>query len=1024
MESLSHLSSLTGEFKLEEYVEPHYKEWYRLAIDALVEGGIPAYEEFLVKEDAPGFLSEEEINYIINHIEKPLSVNTPYISEDSYDDTSSSGTYWPVESDVEAPNLDLGWPNAMPGLLSSTNIDLFFHPPRGTGPTIKEIVRKLIKEARQVIAIVMDMFTDVDIFRETLEVASRGVPVYILLDDTNFSHFLSMSEKQGVQIQRMRSMRVRTVKGQDYFCKSGTKFYGSMAQKFLMVDCQTVVYGSFSFMWSFEKINLSMVQVISGKLVESFDEEFRTLFARSSIPSVFAPEEQEVNKNRSIWKNGSYNHSVGSFVSTSSQVNPFDRKQKLRHTLDSMYFRAQGRQANPINNMKTKDNDTYSSRFMPFRAQHTTGLHVPGRIQQLQAYEKTDFLKRHSYAGEMAETSPYLLLNKTTNLRPYMASSAWNVRGDADGIRSSLHEHSQLSYSGNPRSIIGPDGRTQISNRNTDLRKTFHGADNQIRALQKRMPTLEQTTKTFLRSCRIESYLNDHSESPVDTFGEPLDYQFTQRMDADRHEGLDHIQANPPYSQSRLRSSFVFNSSVPQQREFGSCNTNSSTSTLVDHWNGIATTGCSVNYSTNSRHAVAPGMMSQVVATGIESSTIKRRSLQILDDHKTALDYNTAKQSSNYPYSTLGRIRKIDDLKSQQDGSYDIQRHTFQLPDNSTSKLDYRSHKEAPNYLHDAPGRNTVKQMDILSQKNEAYAQTRHSLQYLDGQRSDWEYNAKREPAANWNAPPSRTVSTTSLVESNVQENNTQWLKENKRESSSRFLKAGSQKIKSFLNLTQDKKENLSKTKSISVYKMCGSSDTLVSDENVRKNTSSKNELLHNKGPDTEKSQQKLSWNKGSLNSMKSENKYFYNTGDSSAPRFNTEQLQYQDLKEGKQSAALSTTSLTAKEKPETDRPKPENTKGKQEGLTRPHVGENRVYSRFEGFCNVESTNQKPSNTEKTKLPSSAVKNKSLVNDIFKTSSGHSFHRHNSTVFQTHAHNENKFGKIMQRFGNFIHKKK
>lgn len=56
----------------------------------------------------------------------------------------------------------------------------------------------------QVIAIVMDMFTDVDIFREIVEASTRGIAVYLLLDESNFGHFLKMTEKQGCQVQRLR----------------------------------------------------------------------------------------------------------------------------------------------------------------------------------------------------------------------------------------------------------------------------------------------------------------------------------------------------------------------------------------------------------------------------------------------------------------------------------------------------------------------------------------------------------------------------------------------------------------------------------------------------------------------------------------------------------------------------------------------------------------------------------------------------------------------------------------------------
>uniref|UniRef100_A0A8C7DU48 Family with sequence similarity 83 member B n=1 Tax=Naja naja TaxID=35670 RepID=A0A8C7DU48_NAJNA len=308
METSSLLSSLHDECRTDNYLEPHYKECYRLAIDVLIESGSEAYQEFLAKERCSEFLAEDEINYILNTVQK-IPPNMVYATDNSVDDASSSGTYWPMESDVEAPNLDLGWPYVMPGISGGTNIELLFHPPRIQPFTIKETIRKMIKEARKVIAIVMDIFTDVDIFKEIVEASTRGISVYLLLDESNFSHFLKMTEKQVIQHS---SFLLRTVKGQDYFSKSGAKFHGKMEQKFLLVDCKKVMYGTYSFMWSFEKANLSMVQIITGQLVESFDEEFRTLYARSSVPSSFVPELVRINSCRALWENEAYQHSRSS----------------------------------------------------------------------------------------------------------------------------------------------------------------------------------------------------------------------------------------------------------------------------------------------------------------------------------------------------------------------------------------------------------------------------------------------------------------------------------------------------------------------------------------------------------------------------------------------------------------------------------------------------------------------------------------------------------------------------------------
>lgn len=56
----------------------------------------------------------------------------------------------------------------------------------------------------QVIAIVMDRFTDVDIFKETVDASIRGVPVYVLLADSHLKSFLTMAENQDVKIQQLR----------------------------------------------------------------------------------------------------------------------------------------------------------------------------------------------------------------------------------------------------------------------------------------------------------------------------------------------------------------------------------------------------------------------------------------------------------------------------------------------------------------------------------------------------------------------------------------------------------------------------------------------------------------------------------------------------------------------------------------------------------------------------------------------------------------------------------------------------
>ncbi|GCC21805.1 hypothetical protein chiPu_0020280 [Chiloscyllium punctatum] len=269
------------------YVPPHYKEYYRIAIDILAEEGIDAYYHFLAEEKEVDFLSSTEIEHINKHLKKPLVPldELQFVGGD-YDESDSSGTYWPVQTDIAAPALDLGWPN-IHMCRGPSDVTIFVHPPAPDTLSIKEEFRRLIRSATQVIAIVMDIFTDLDLFAEVLEAASRGVPVYLLLDELLSHHFLDMVKKCQVNLSHMHFLRVRTLTGSTYTCKSGMSFTGSLIERFMLVDCNAVLCGSYSFMWSFEKIHRSIVQRFQGELVAIFDEEFRILFAQSHpLPGV------------------------------------------------------------------------------------------------------------------------------------------------------------------------------------------------------------------------------------------------------------------------------------------------------------------------------------------------------------------------------------------------------------------------------------------------------------------------------------------------------------------------------------------------------------------------------------------------------------------------------------------------------------------------------------------------------------------------------------------------------------------
>ncbi|XP_062303884.1 protein FAM83B-like [Osmerus eperlanus] len=377
--SLSCLSSLKEEVTAGEFIQPHYKESYRLAIYALVNSGRNAYQEYLKAENIFDFLSEEELLFIQENAMLPAPDDDLEVNNET--EEKSPSTYFPTESDEEVPDLELGWPE-INHENTETNISLIFNPPRQSSPTIKEVIRKQIQEARQVIAIAMDVFTDVDIFKELISATFRGVVVYILLDDIQFKSFHTMAERSGVCIKDLKNVRVRTVKGQQYQCRSGAKFNGALEQKFILVDCRTVLYGTYSFMWSYEKINLSMVLVITGQLVGSYDEEFRRLFARSTLPAALSQESVFLREPVSVYNPNSSHTSL-----------------HLIH----MRYRTQTTGLSTF--MGQHKDERYDGPML------TRGLSMQDRLHHSHHTESGQLLRGHSYTGELQKG------NSTTQLR-------------------------------------------------------------------------------------------------------------------------------------------------------------------------------------------------------------------------------------------------------------------------------------------------------------------------------------------------------------------------------------------------------------------------------------------------------------------------------------------------------------------------------------------------------------------------------------------------------------------------------
>ncbi|XP_049677930.1 protein FAM83F [Accipiter gentilis] len=259
----------------------YYSEEQRRALETLVTRGEAAYREALRKEQLRDFLSSHELQALRGGWR-------------GYDDPRESGkaargpggetlslAYWPERSDTEVPPLDLGWTDKT-FYRGISRVALFTHPRKEeSSPHLKEVVREMIQQAQKIIAVVMDVFTDRDIFRDIVDAAyKRWIPVYIILDEESVKLFLEMCRCLDLSDLQIRNIRVRSVTGVGFYMPAG-KIRGTLASRFLMVDGEKVATGSYSFTWSSSHIDRNILLVLTGQHVEMFDVEFRELYAIS-----------------------------------------------------------------------------------------------------------------------------------------------------------------------------------------------------------------------------------------------------------------------------------------------------------------------------------------------------------------------------------------------------------------------------------------------------------------------------------------------------------------------------------------------------------------------------------------------------------------------------------------------------------------------------------------------------------------------------------------------------------------------
>ncbi|KAJ0023262.1 hypothetical protein NQD34_003161 [Periophthalmus magnuspinnatus] len=313
-----------------EDLQDVYNERHRLALEELLSGGLDRFLDFLRKERIPNFLSDEEIERVRRACVAPrcASVNGDDLHLETTVNSSvdcSSVTYFPEVSDVEPPVLELGWPAFTAGSYRGvTRAVAHFQPSYGQSIySCKEAARRMIRSAREVIAIVTDSLTDLDIFKDLKEACcNRKVPVYLLLDQPSASAFLKMCRNLGVNLENLRQMRVRTITGTTYYTRSGARITGQVHERFMLIDGNRVATGSYRFNWTDGKLNSSNLVELSGQISEKFDEEFRILYAQSSPLNAHRPP--------SVRNSGIFDHNFLKPVVPSS---PFTPKERLAEHL-------------------------------------------------------------------------------------------------------------------------------------------------------------------------------------------------------------------------------------------------------------------------------------------------------------------------------------------------------------------------------------------------------------------------------------------------------------------------------------------------------------------------------------------------------------------------------------------------------------------------------------------------------------------------------------------------------------------
>ncbi|XP_028671069.1 protein FAM83F [Erpetoichthys calabaricus] len=283
----NHVNEKIPETKPEFY----YSEEQRIALEQLLQHGETGYLNSTKQDKIRHFVSAKEREkllqtfqkYDLDKEESPIQTKG---SKKAKSDSEAHSTYWPAQSDTKIPELDIGWPEAL-YYKGATRVTVHTHPPKDDGPHIKQVVRQMIQGAQKVVAIVMDEFTDIHILKDLVDASyKRKVPVYILLDIEHVSSFIQTCRQLELGEIHLRNIRVRKVEGFGMYLSSG-KVPGKISSKFMLVDCDKVMTGTYSFTWMASRIDRNVITVMNGQIADVFNRDFRELYAVSKTVHIF-----------------------------------------------------------------------------------------------------------------------------------------------------------------------------------------------------------------------------------------------------------------------------------------------------------------------------------------------------------------------------------------------------------------------------------------------------------------------------------------------------------------------------------------------------------------------------------------------------------------------------------------------------------------------------------------------------------------------------------------------------------------